>query len=255
MNIVASIQARLGSSRLPGKVLKDICGKPMLQWQIERLHRSSLVDSVLVATTTKSTDDPIADLCNNLGIDCYRGSEDDVLGRISGLVREYGVDLHVECYGDSPLIDPQIVDEFIGNFLKYRDSYDYLSSALQTTYPPGLEVTVYQGSVLLEVDALLSKNDPLREHVGYNITRFPETYRLRSMIAPPWFNYPDTYMEVDTTEDLEVMRAIFKYFVAMGQSHFSLSQILDMSRKHPEVFNLNAFVERRWKALREHSDV
>lgn len=251
MNITASIQARFGSSRLPGKVLKEICGKPMLQWQVERLQRSSLIDNVLVATTTKSADDAIEDLCNNLGVGCYRGSEDDVLGRVAGLVHDFGVDLHVECYGDSPLVDPQIVDEFIGNFLKHSKSYDYLSSALQTTYPPGLEVTVYPGSVLLEANASLSKNDPLREHVGYNIARFPEKYRLRSVSAPAWFNYPDTYLEVDTVEDLEVVRAVFEYFMNKGQDHFTLSQILDMVQKYPEVVKRNAGIERRWKALRK----
>ena len=255
MNITASIQARIGSSRLPGKVLKDICGKPMLQWQVERLLRSSLVDNVVVATTTNSIDDRIEDFCDNLGFSCYRGSEEDVLGRIAGLVRDLKVDLHVECYGDSPLIDPQIVDEFIGYFLKHADYCDYVSSALKTTYPPGLEVTLYTGSVLLETNVLVAHNDPLREHAGYNVTRFSERYRLISLEAPPYYHYPDTYLEVDTKEDLEVIRAVIGHFAVRDQGHFTLSQILDMVRDNPDLMSRNDDVERRWKALRNQVDV
>ena len=250
MNITASIQARLGSTRLPGKVLKDICGKPMLQWQVERLQRSRLLDTVVVATTTNPSDDVIETFCRERGIDCYRGSEEDVLGRIAALVREREVDLHVECYGDSPLVDPQIVDEFIGYYLKFKDSVDYVSSALKTTYPPGLEVALYPGEVMLQTDAAVAMDDPLREHAGYNITRFPERFRLASLEAPSCYHFPDIYLEVDSAEDLEVVRAVVGYFVAHGQDYFSLAQILDMVRAHPKILEHNAGVERRWKMLR-----
>lgn len=255
MNITASIQARLGSTRLPGKVLKDICGKPMLQWQVERLQRSRLLDTVVVATTTNPSDDVIETFCRERGIDCYRGSEEDVLGRIATLVRERGVDLHVECFGDSPLVDPQIVDEFIGYYLRFKDSVDYVSSALKTTYPPGLEVALYPGEVMLQTDAAVAMDDPLREHAGYNITRFSERFRLVSLEAPSYYHYPDIYLEVDVKEDLEVMRALVGHFVEQGQDHFTLSQILDMVRAHPKILEHNAGVERRWKALREENDV
>ena len=255
VNITASIQARLGSSRLPGKVLKDVCGKPMLQWQIERLKRSRLVDRVVVATTINPGDDRIESFCRENDTECYRGSEENVLGRVASLIREMEIDLHVECYGDSPLVDPQIVDEFIGYYLKYSDSVDYVSSALKTTYPPGLEVVVYPGEVMLKTDAAVAAGDPLREHAGFNITRFPDQFRLFSMDAPPAYRYPDTYLEVDTTEDLEVMRTVIGYFVERGQEHFTLAQILDMVRAYPEILQRNAGIERRWKALRDEGDV
>jgi spore coat polysaccharide biosynthesis protein SpsF len=227
----------------------------MLQWQVERLQQSRLVDRVVVATSTNPTDDKIEDFCKDLGICCYRGSEVDVLSRIAGMVREFKVDLHVECYGDSPLIDPQIVDEFIGYFLKHRGSSDYVSSALKTTYPPGLEVTLYPASVLLETHAAVAHDDPLREHAGYNITRFPERYRLISLVAPTFYHHPDTYLEVDTSEDLEVMRAVIGHFAARDRIHFNLGQILDLIRQYPEISARNRGVERRWKALRKQADV
>ena len=255
MNITASIQARLGSTRLPGKVLKDVCGKPMLQWQVERLQQSRLVDCVVIATTTNPADDLIHRFCHDHGIDCYRGSEDDVLGRISSLIRERGVDLHVECFGDSPLIDPQIVDEFIGYYLKFKESIDYVSSSLKTTYPPGLEVIVYPGEVMLLTDGSVAHDDPLREHAGYNITRFPKKFRLASLEAPSHYYFPNTYLEVDTKQDLEVMRKVIGFFSEKGISHFTLSQILEVVRLFPEEFNQNVDVVRRWKALRKEGNV
>ena len=251
MNITASIQARMGSSRLPGKVLSDVCGKPMLLWQIERIKRSRLVDRVVVGTSVSSLDDEIAKFCQDHDIDCFRGPEDDVLKRISTLLKSYEVDLHVECYGDSPLIDPQIIDEFIGYYLKHSDDADCFSSALETTYPPGLEVTLYDSKVLLEVDEMVHLTDSMREHVGYNVTRFPDKFRTYSFRAPPWFCYPDTFLEVDSPEDLDVLRNVVGCFVSLGKDHFTLSEILNLLLENKSLFEGNAHIERRWKALRE----
>ena len=148
MNITATIQARMNSTRLPGKVLTNIMGKPMLQWQIERLKRSRLIDEIILATTDSYKDDPIQDLCEKLNIKFYRGSENDVLGRVNNLLQKYNVEIHLECFGDSPLIDPQIIDEFIGFFLKKRCEIDFLSSALKSSYPAGMEVSIYNSSIL-----------------------------------------------------------------------------------------------------------
>ena len=228
MKIVASIQARMGSSRLPGKVLKDLCGKPMLLWHVERVKRSRLLDDVIVATTTSEKDDEIELFCEQHAILCYRGSEDDVLNRIASLIRHHHIDVHVEFCGDSPLTDPQIIDEFVGYYLKHQHSYDYVSNAIKTTYPPGQEVIVYRGGVLSELDQSLSTDDPMREHVGYNIIRFPDRYRLASLEAPDWFYEPEAYLEVDTLTDLEMMRQLIGYFTEKGVEHFTLSQILDL---------------------------
>lgn len=251
MNITATIQARMGSSRLPGKVLSDVCGKPMLLWQVERIRRSRLIDRVVVGTTTSPLDDQIELFCSEYGIECYRGSENDVLNRIASLVHDLDVDLHVECYGDSPLIDPQIVDEFIGYFFKYQGVFDYFSSALKTTYPPGLEVTLYQAQVLIKTDRMIATDDPMREHVGYNVTRFPDEFRQCSLEAPSWFMAPNTYLEVDTAEDLQLIRKICAFFLDQKKYHFSLNDILTMLAARPHLLRINSDVERRWKILRE----
>jgi len=253
MKIIATIQARMGSTRLPGKVLKDICGKPMLLWQVERIKKSRLIDDVIIATTISSKDDEIVQFSIENNIQYYRGSEDDVLNRVASLIRKFGIDLHVEFCGDSPLPDPQLIDEFIGYYLKNQHSFDYISSSMETTYPPGQEITIYRGNTLIELNDFLGKDDLLREHVGYNITRFPEQYRLASMKAPEWYYQPEAYLEVDTSKDLEMMRKLVGYFMEKGIEHFTLSQILDLLRFQPELIDINGKENRRWKEFRIQS--
>jgi spore coat polysaccharide biosynthesis protein SpsF len=253
MKIIATIQARMGSTRLPGKVLKDICGKPMLLWQVDRIKKSRLIDDVIIATTTSPKDDEIVQFGIKNNIKYYRGSEDDVLNRVASLICKFGIDLHIEFCGDSPLPDPQLIDEFIGYYLKNQDNFDYVSSSMETTYPPGQEITIYRGSTLIELNEVLERDDVLREHVGYNITRFPEQYRLASIKAPEWYYQPEAYLEVDTPKDLEMMRKLVGYFIEKGIEHFTLAQILDLLRYQPELIDINGNEDRRWKEFRIQS--
>jgi spore coat polysaccharide biosynthesis protein SpsF len=141
MKIGATIQARMGSTRLPGKVLKEIVGKPMLALQIERLQQCRLIDEIILATSVAKQDDVLADLVGRLGIGCFRGSEEDVVSRVVGALRAFQVDIHVEFMGDNPLPDPLLVDAIIGYYLKHQNDYDYVTNSLKTTYPPGAEVS------------------------------------------------------------------------------------------------------------------
>ncbi|NPA61678.1 MAG: NTP transferase domain-containing protein [Epsilonproteobacteria bacterium] len=251
MKIVASIQARLNSQRLPRKVLREIDGKPMLWHHIQRLKHSRLLDNIVVATTTESVDDEIVDFCKKYGVDYYRGSEDDVLDRVASMVEDRGIDIHVECFGDSPLTDPHIVDEVVGYYLKHRDSFDFVSNSLKTTYPPGQEVLVYSGESLIDANRRVPNGDPLREHVSIHITEYPDRYRLKNLEAPHFYNYPDIYLEVDTAEDFEMVSSIFHHFHSRAISHFSLAQILDFLSKNGHLVELNRGVERRWREFRE----
>jgi spore coat polysaccharide biosynthesis protein SpsF len=247
--IVASIQARMGSTRLPGKVLADVCGKPMLLWQVERIRKSRLIDKVVVATTTSSKDDQIEQFCIKNKISFYRGSEEDVLKRISSLIKDFKINLHLEFCGDTPLSDPQIIDEFIGYYFKNQKNADFVTSAPKTTYPAGFEISLYPGDVLIAVDERVCSDDPLREHVGYNITRFPKLFRTHVLEAPEHFTSPETYIEVDTVEDLNFIRQLVGYFLEEGKEHFGLAEILTFLKNHPELTEINKNVQRRWKAL------
>jgi spore coat polysaccharide biosynthesis protein SpsF len=249
MKIAATIQARMGSTRLPGKVLKEIVGKPMLALQIERIQQSHLIDEIIVATTTKPQDDAIVALARELGVAFFRGSENDVVSRVVGALRAFAVDIHVEFMGDNPIPDPLLVDTMIGYYLKHADRCDYVTNALTTTYPPGAEVFVYPATVLYDAASRITE-PALREHVGIHIYQHPERYRLCNLEAPPWYRYPDLHLEVDTTEDFEVISAIFEHFYPWNQG-FSLTQVIDFMREHPELAAANRQVERRWKAFRQ----
>ena len=252
MNITASIQARMGSNRLPGKVLKNICGKPMLQWQIERIRRSRLIDRIIVATTDNPLDNEIVKFCEDNNVEYYRGSENDVLGRIAGLIRESEIEIHAEFYGDSPLVDVHLLDEYIGYYLKYSNLFDYLSNSIKTTYPPGMEINIYSGQVLMKTDSLVAADDPMREHVAFNITRFPEHVRLCALEAQSWYFGSEIYLEVDSPQDLIFIEKIISYFTSKNQDYFSLLEILKFIQKNPDLTHLNQEVERRWKAYRNN---
>lgn len=249
MKIVATIQARMGSTRLPGKVLRTILGKPMLALQVERILQSRLIDEVIIATSVEPQDDVIEKLAQEIGVSCFRGSENDVLSRIIGALKAFYADINVEFMGDNPLPDPVLVDAIIGFYLKNAEKFDYVTNAIKTTFPPGVEVFVYPARILY--DAASRAIDPdLREHVGIHIYRHPERYRLCNLEAPPWFHYPDLHLEVDTQEDFEVVSAVFEHFYPDNPG-FSLAQVIDFMKAHPDLAQRNRQVERRWKSFRQ----
>lgn len=251
MRIVATIQARMGSTRLPGKVLRLIGGKPMLHYQVERARRSRLVDEVVIATTTSKKDDPIAELGQSLGVRVYRGPEEDVLKRVANLLAACNVDVHVELIGDSPFTDPQLVDEIIGFYLKHRDAYDYVSNGIELSYPSGMEVNVYPAATLIEAESMVAIDDPLREHVDIHVSKNPR-YRRHSITAPSWFWRPEIFLEVNTAKDFQMVEAVFMHFLERGKEHFSLSQILDFLDSRPDLVALNQNEERRWWQFKEN---
>lgn len=247
MKISATVAARMGSSRLPSKVLCPIAGKPMLALQIERIRRSLLIDEVILATSTAPENDALEALASDLGIACFRGAEDDVLGRIAGALRTFNVDLHVEFMGDNPIPDPGLIDAMIGVFLKHEGAYDYVTNGLTTTYPPGAEVSVYPASILLECDARVT-DAALREHVGIHIYQHPDRYRILNLEAPPELRFPHVHLEVDTQEDFEVVRAVYEEFY-MQNPAFSLQQAVHFAVASG-LAERNSRVERRWRAFR-----
>ena len=249
MRITATIQARMGSSRLPGKVIKPICGKPMLAWQIERIKRSRIIDEIVVATTTSFNDNVIKNLTDELNVQCYRGPEDDVLGRIAQVMKEFNVDIHVELIGDSPLTDPQIVDEILAFYIKNRNQFDYVANGMRSTYPSGMEVSVYEGRKLIELEREVSPNDPMREHVEVHLSKNSNLSRC-NIAAPSWFYAPNLFLEVDTKVDFEMISLIIEHFVRLDANHFSLSQILDYINQHPEIAEINRSEHRRWRELK-----
>lgn len=255
--IIAAVQVRMGSSRLPGKVLREIAGKPLLGHLLDRLALSRRLDGVVVATSVRPENQAIADYCAARGTPCFRGDEDDVLGRMLGALQSCGATIGVEVFGDCPLIDPALVDEMINRYLEAASAvgsgdggggYDFVGNDLSTTYPPGMEVEVF--SVAALDDAGRRTADPaIREHGTLFIRQNPGLYRLLSVEAPPELHRPEVEIEVDTEEDLVVIGAVVERFA--GQPDVGLREILAFLDANPALRDVNAAVARRWKQFRD----
>jgi spore coat polysaccharide biosynthesis protein SpsF len=243
----ATIQARMGSSRLPGKVLMPVAGEPLLLRLVERIQRSRLIDRVIIATTTNSQDDKVAKLAERMGCLCYRGSEEDVLGRVVGALREYKIEIHAEFQGDNALPDPVLIDEVIDYYVEHQAQYDYVTTALKTTYPPGSEVTVYPAQVLFQAEKEAIASIP-REHVGPHIYQRPERFRCCNLEAPEGLHFPDVHLEVDTEEDYQVVCQVYEHFLPQHPG-FTLAEAVRYALDSG-LWLKNAHVSRRWVAYR-----
>jgi spore coat polysaccharide biosynthesis protein SpsF len=237
---VATIEARMTSSRLPGKVLLPAAGRPLLEHMVERLGRARHVDAIVIATTEEAASDPIADLADRLGVGCFRGSEEDVLGRVLGAARAFDADVIVETTGDCPLIDPAIVDAVIERFAE--GGVDYCSNTLERTYPRGMDVQVFPTAVLAEVDGLT--DDPAdREHVSLYIYEHSERYRLRSVV----YDRPETAalrLTVDTPEDYALVQAIFEALYPRDPA-FGLEAMLALVDERADLRALNRHIQQK----------
>lgn len=242
----------MGSTRLPSKALKIISGKSILEWQILRLKRSLLIDEIVVATTTKSRDNILEKEAHRLGVSCYRGSENDVLTRVCDAMQSSNADIHLEFYGDSPFVDPYLIDQTIGYLLKNYDKVDYVSTALKTTYPPGLEVTAYKSFCLENAQNATDKNDPLREHTAPNIHKIKE-FKIVNLEAPPALHYPEFYFEIDTEEDFKMLSSLITLVVDQYGEAFTMQNLIELAKVKPEIIQLNSAVHRRWKEFRKNS--
>lgn len=240
MKIVSTVEARMTSSRLPGKVLKPIMGKPMLELLIERLRHAKFVDEVVIATTVNNADMPIVELCNRLGVSVYRGSEDDVLERVLKAATFYKADLIVEMTGDCPLLDPGLVDQVIRFYLD--NDYDYVSNVLHRTFPRGLDTQVFARAVLDEVDK--ATQDPAdRENVSLYIYEHPERYKLGNVYAPEELKWPDLRICVDTIDDFNLVSRVFEELYPKDK-FFSACDMVALI-KHLGLDTVNAHVKQK----------
>lgn len=241
MKTVIIDQARMTSTRLPEKVMKEVLGKPLLEYQIERLRGANEADEVVIATTTNNTDQPIVELCNRLEVAYYRGSEEDVLSRYYEAATEFGADIVVRVTSDCPLIDPAIVDKVIKHYKDNRDSYDYVSNTLTRTYPRGMDTEVFSYKVLH--DAFYNaKEQPEREHVTPYICWQPECFRLGNVSNHE--NQSQYRWTVDQIEDFLLIENIIKALYP-NNPQFNMTDVLILLKENPKWVKLNAGVEQK----------
>jgi len=240
--IVAIVQARMGSQRLPGKVLADISGRPMLECVVSRVKRARQPDEVVVATSHAPEDDPIEALCARLGLPCSRGSAVDVLDRFHQASMERQAEVIVRITGDCPLIDPELVDETITAFRQAAPAVDFASNRLpwDRTYPIGTDTEVCSRAAL---DAAWREADQAhqREHVMPYLYENPARFRvLHVQSSDPELG--KMRWTVDEAEDLIFVREVYSRF---GRDDFSWRDVVDLLRQEPELARLNMAVPHK----------
>lgn len=230
--IRALLQARTGSSRLPGKVLMPLLGEPMLARQIERILRANLVDELVIATSDKPGDDPVAELGVALGVQVHRGSEADVLERMAGAGE--GAEHVIRLTGDCPLTDPALIDLVVARHLK--EGADITSNAIERSYPDGLDVEVIRGACFQEARQEAT-DDYEREHVTPFLYRRAERYRHVPVVGAE--DLAQLRWTVDHAEDLEVVRRVFARLYPDDPA-FGWERVLELQRSEPDLFAQNA---------------
>ncbi|MBP6180023.1 MAG: glycosyltransferase family protein [Anaerolineales bacterium] len=255
--IVAIIQGRMSSSRLPGKILADIAGQPMLTRVFTRTSRAKTLDEVVFATTTDPSDDPVAEYCDFSGIPCTRGSLFDVLDRYYQAALQAKADYVVRITADCPVIDPQLVDDVVGTLLE--DDYDFVCNRLPPpwtrTYPIGLDVEACSFKSLKK--AWKEAQEPQhREHAmpyfyeGVELTAISRQLQTgtssrgyRVALLNHTTDFGDYRWTVDTPEDLDFMRQVYGHFD--GRDDFTWKEVLDLVHDHPELAQINSGVEHK----------
>ena len=227
-SVTAVIQARMSSTRLPGKVMLPLSGAPMLQRQLERVQQAHTLTGIVVATSSDISDDPIEELCRALNVDCYRGDLTNVLARFTGAIAQFPTDVVVRITADCPLISPAVIDSVVEEFL--HADCDYLSNTLEPSYPDGLDVEVMRAQALLDIDT--SDRDPLeQEHVTLGIYRQPERFSVRNFTGPQDLSH--LRWTVDSPEDYEFAAWVYRELY-LASPNFELSDVLKLLDRNPD---------------------
>lgn len=239
--VVATIEARMTSSRLPGKVLFPAHGEPMLMHLVRRLRAVPSIDAIVIATTTNASDEPIVEFAKAAGVNCYRGSENDVLVRVIGAGESAQAEVLVEITGDCPVIDPDLVEQTIRMF--FNHSVQYASNSLVRSYPDGMDTQVMWFETLKSSASMTS--DPLdREHVSRFICQHPELFSRVHLIAPPSLHWPELGLTLDEESDYRLLKQLIEE-LAPTKPLFSCHDMIQLLKQRPEWVDINRAVVRK----------
>jgi spore coat polysaccharide biosynthesis protein SpsF len=237
VRILGVIQARMGSSRLPGKVLRPLAGRTALGRLVRSVQESRAVAEVVIATTTEEIDDPVAAEAERLGVAVHRGATDDVLSRFLGALEKHPADAVMRFTADCPLLDPEIA-ALGARVFRSVPGLDYLTTSLARTLPRGMDVEIIRASTLRALDALAT--DYHRTHVTSYVYTYPDRFRVIGLTLPP--NRTHLRLTLDTLEDWQLIQAVVAHF---GDTTVSLAKLVDWLDAHPEIRALNAQVEQK----------
>lgn len=241
MKVVAIIQARMGSTRLPGKVLKKILDKPMLAYQLERIAASKWIDQFLVATTVDEKDDPIISFCHSMDISYYRGSEQDVLERYYQAAVDVDADIIVRLTSDCPLVDPKQIDKVIQQYFLHYHPLLFVSNTVERTLPRGMDTEVFSFNVLKTAyNNTNSKAD--REHVTRYMLNHPRIFTLMNVSSEK--DYSNHRWTVDTAEDFLLIEKILTTLYPENPL-FTLEDTIQLLDKNPEWRLINSHIQQK----------
>jgi spore coat polysaccharide biosynthesis protein SpsF len=239
--VVAVVQARCSSERLPRKVLRPLAGRPVIEHVVSAVRSATLVDEVILATTRSRADDELAAVGAGLGVHVFRGQDDDVLGRFVAALEGDSAEVVLRQPADAPLVDPAVIDSVAGALLK--GGCDYAASFLERTWPRGCDSEAISRNAL-ERSHREGLRPEDREHVTIHVRTHPEQFRLRNVRALPQETWPDLRLTLDTAEDYEVLRRVFEALWESGRV-LRIGRVIEWMRAHPEVAALNAGVEQK----------
>lgn len=236
------IQARTGSTRLPGKVLKEVAGKSLLEHLILRMKRIKDANAICILTTTSLADDAIVRIADKCNVASFRGPEEDVLTRYFQAALRRSAEGIVRITSDCPLLDPVVVDDVIRAYRAEYVDYDYFSNTLERTYPRGMDVELFSMQAL-ENAHVLAETDSEREHVTPVMYRNPTLFKCRNIVSPK--PYPtDLRLTVDTEEDFQLISHIFEMLYP-SKPDFTLDDVVDLLEQHPHLKKINATVQQK----------
>jgi spore coat polysaccharide biosynthesis protein SpsF len=236
--ILAILQARTSSKRLPNKVLLDICGKPMIEWQIERIKSSKKIDKIVLATSSLKEDIPLIDIAKKNNIEFFSGDLENILKRFYDCSLNYISKHIVRLTGDCPLIDPQIIDQTIDFHLK--NDFDYTSNSLEPTYPDGFDTEIFKSN-LLKIAYQNAKLKYQKEHVTQYFINNPDLFKIGSFKNNVNFSF--MRLTVDCEEDFRLTEIIYKKLLNKDKL-FLFSDIINLFKKEPQLLKINSKYKR-----------
>ncbi|GCD09008.1 cytidylyltransferase domain-containing protein [Clostridium tagluense] len=241
MKVVCIVQARMGSTRLQGKVLMNICGKSVLEHDIDRLKRVENIDQIVIATTTLGKDNVIVEEAKRLGVTCFRGSEEDVLSRYYYAAKENNADVIVRITSDCPLIDSKVTEKTIQMYLNNLGQYDYVNNTLEKTFPRGLDTEVFGYKSLEKAfnEAIIQRD---REHVTAYIWDNLQIFRVGCYKNNR--DYSELRWTLDTIEDFKFITEVYNYLYEKNKK-FLMDDILDLMEKFPHLKEINQDIKQK----------
>jgi len=236
VNNLVIVQARMGSTRLPGKIMKDLNGKPLLTRMIERLKKAKKPDKIVIATTNLPEDNPIIELCKHENYDFFRGSANDLLDRHYQCAKKFNAKVISKIPSDVPLIDPSIIDTLF-NFYE-NNNYDFVSNLHPPSFPDGFDVEIFSFEILRNAWENSIKNFE-REHTTPYFWENPQKFSIGNVLEPEGNDFSKKYrLTIDYDEDYEVINNIFSNLYPQNPQ-FSYIDIINYLDKHPEIVNIN----------------